>query len=59
MTRNDYEEIEAYATVAMMGLLSAGGAGSPPQVARDAFEIAEEMQKERIKRLGDKPPFDC
>ncbi|WP_458736968.1 hypothetical protein [Pseudomonas chlororaphis] len=58
MTRNEHEEVESYAIAAMIGLISAGGV--PPElVASKAFDIAETFQQEKLKRIGEKPPFDC
>jgi hypothetical protein len=57
MTRNEHDEIESVALVAMAGLLSHG---SVPQedIAAKAFDIAESFQQEKAKRIGDKPPYD-
>lgn len=58
MTRNEHEEVENYALAAMIGLVSAGSV--PPElIASKAFDIAEAFQQEKLKRIGDKPPFDC
>jgi hypothetical protein len=58
MTRNEHEEVESYALAVMIGLLSAGGV-PPDLVVIKAFDIAETFQKEKLKRIGEKPPYDC
>lgn len=59
MTRNEHEEIEALASIALAGLLAAGSTRLADEMASDAFDIAEAFQKEKLKRIGEKPPFDC
>lgn len=39
---------------ALMGMLLCAKSGSPKKIARDAYDIAEAMVKEREKRKGDK-----
>jgi len=58
MTRNEHECVEALAIAAMIGLLS-HGAIAPEQIATKAFDVAEAFQQEKIKRIGEKPPYDC
>jgi hypothetical protein len=58
MTRNEHEEVESYALAAMIGLLSAG-AVPPDIIPSKAFDIAEAFQQEKLKRIGEKPPYDC
>ncbi|MEE4694772.1 hypothetical protein V2K91_05935 [Pseudomonas alliivorans] len=57
MTRNDHDEIETMAIAVMIGLLSAGSVPKA-DVPSHAFDIAEAFQKEKQKRIGEKPPFD-
>ncbi|WP_167334495.1 hypothetical protein [Pseudomonas cremoricolorata] len=58
MTRNEYEETEALAMAAMVGLLSGTGCNPPPEIAKQSFDFAEAMMRERDVRLGTKPGFD-
>ncbi|MED7666842.1 hypothetical protein GXB78_06435 [Pseudomonas moraviensis subsp. stanleyae] len=58
MTRNEYEDAEALATVALAGLLARGTPFTPEDIASHAFEIAEAFQQEKLKRIGEKPPYD-
>ena len=58
MTRNEHEEVESYAIAAMIGLIPAND-GRPELVATKAFDIAEAFQQEKLKRIGEKPPYDC
>lgn len=60
MTRNEYEELESYAIAAMIGLISSNDS-LPERVSAQAFDIAEAFQNEKLKRIGEKPPFshDC
>lgn len=58
MTRNEHEEVESYALAAMIGLISAND-DRPELVAAKAFDIAEAFQQEKLKRIGEKPPYDC
>ncbi|MBK5343863.1 hypothetical protein JFU48_21040 [Pseudomonas sp. TH49] len=58
MTRNEHEEVESYALAAMIGLISAKD-DRPELVAAKAFDIAEAFQQEKLKRIGEKPPYDC
>jgi len=58
MTRNEHEEIESYALAAMIGLMSLGGV-SPELIPSKAFDIAEAFQQEKLKRIGEKPPYDA
>jgi hypothetical protein len=55
MTRNEYDDIEGVAIAALLGLLSGG---ERELVASKAFDIAEAFQQEKLKRIGDKPPYD-
>jgi hypothetical protein len=57
MTRNEHDDIEAMALAAMIGLLSAGSVPKA-DVSAQAFDIAEAFQQEKLKRIGEKPPFD-
>jgi len=57
MTRNEHDDIEGVAVAAMIGLLSKGGI-RPDLVAAKAFDLAEAFQKEKLKRIGEKPPYD-
>ncbi|MBX8534570.1 hypothetical protein K5D33_07505 [Pseudomonas cichorii] len=59
MTRNEHDEIESYALAALIGLLSRNAPFTPAAVAVDAFEIANAFHEEKLKRIGEKPPFDC
>lgn len=58
MTRNEYEDVEAFAAVALAGLLARSTPYTPEDIASEAFEIAEAFQKEKMKRIGEKPPYD-
>lgn len=58
MTRNEHEEIESYALAAMIGLASFGGV-SAELIPSKAFDIAEAFQQEKLKRIGEKPPYDA
>lgn len=58
MTRNEYDEIEAAAQIAMMGLLAGGGDFAHVDLAMGAFDIAEAFQAEKKKRLGERPGYD-
>ena len=57
MTRNEHEEIESYALAAMIGLISAND-DRADLVAAKAFDIAEAFQQEKLKRVGERPPYD-
>jgi hypothetical protein len=61
MTRNEHDEIEATANVALAGLLAGDGewVGNQEELVKRSFDIAEAFQAERKKRIGDKPPYDC
>lgn len=59
MTRNEHDEIETLATAALVGLLARENPFTPEQIASDAFEVAKAFQQEKLKRIGEKPPFDC
>lgn len=54
MTRNEYDEIEGVAQVAMLGLLSgdAGWAHDPAMLAERSFDIAEAFQAKKKQRPG-------
>ncbi|WP_256676224.1 hypothetical protein [Pseudomonas sp. CM27] len=41
----------------LIGLLSQGGTDHSAAPAK-AFDIAEAFQQEKLKRIGEKPPFD-
>lgn len=56
MTRSQHEEIETLAIAAMIGLISSN-AHAPGEVAAKAFDHAEAFQQERLKRIGEQPPF--
>ncbi|MEB0133400.1 hypothetical protein [Pseudomonas sp. CCI2.4] len=58
MGRTDHDELEGFAAVAMLGLLSAGNGMRPEIIATKAFDMAEAFQKERNQRIGEKPPYD-
>ncbi len=58
MTRNEHEEVESYAIAAMIGLIPDND-GRPELVVTKAFDIAEAFQQEKLKRIGEKPPYDC
>ena len=58
MMRNEHEEIESYALAALIGLVSFGGV-SPELIPSKAFDIAEAFQQEKLKRIGEKPPYDA
>lgn len=57
MTRNEHDDIEGVAVAAMIGLLSKTGL-KPDLVAAKTFDMAEAFQKEKLKRIGEKPPYD-
>lgn len=57
MTRNEHDDIEAAAIAALIGLTAVGGLGAD-HIATRAFDIAEAFQQEKLKRIGEKPPFD-
>ncbi|WP_177447947.1 hypothetical protein [Pseudomonas sp. Irchel s3f19] len=57
MKRAEYEDLEGYAMAVLIGLLSQGGTDHNEAPAK-AFDIAEAFQQEKLKRIGDKPPFD-
>ncbi|MBJ2270720.1 hypothetical protein JFT60_25410 [Pseudomonas sp. MF6772] len=57
MTRNEHEEVESYALAAMIGLVSAGALPAE-LIPSKAFDIAEAFQQEKLKRIGEKPPYD-
>lgn len=58
MTRNEYEDTEAAAIAALIGLLSNSGL-PPDRLATKAFDVAEAFQQEKLKRIGEKPPYEC
>ncbi|WP_167334499.1 hypothetical protein [Pseudomonas cremoricolorata] len=58
MTRNEYDDTEAIAIAAMIGLLSGTGCNPPDEIAKQSFDYAEAMMRERDVRLGAKPGFD-
>ncbi|WP_434771238.1 hypothetical protein [Pseudomonas entomophila] len=58
MTRAEYDDIEAVAMAAMIGLLSGIGEQRPDYIAKESFDYAEAMILERDRRLGAKPGFD-
>ena len=57
MTRNEYDDIESAAAIALMGLLS-HGAVPKESLPAAAFDIAEAFQKEKMKRIGERPGYD-
>ncbi|MDG9891234.1 hypothetical protein [Pseudomonas juntendi] len=57
MKRSEYEDLEGYAMAVLIGLLSQGGTDHSVAPAK-AFDIAEAFQQEKLKRIGEKPPFD-
>ena len=57
MTRNEYEDTEAVAVAALIGLLSSSGL-PPDRLVSRAFDIAEAFQQEKMDRIGEKPPYD-
>jgi len=58
MTRNEYEELETLATATLVGMLAGGKSPKNASLASIAFDLAEQFQKERIARIGEKPPYD-
>ncbi len=60
MTRNEYDEMEATANVALAGLLAGDGkwASNPNELVRRAFDIAEDFNVEKKRRLGERPEWD-
>lgn len=60
MTRNEYDEIETTATVALAGLLASGCqlGKTLNGLAEHAFEIAEAYNAEKKRRLGERPEWD-
>jgi hypothetical protein len=56
MTRSQHEEIETLAIAAMIGLISSN-AHAPGEVAAKAFDHAEAFREEKLKRIGEQPPF--
>ncbi|WP_263227536.1 hypothetical protein [Pseudomonas alabamensis] len=58
MTRSEYEDTEAIAMAAMIGLISGTGCNPPAEIAKQSFDYAEAMMRERDMRLGVKPGFD-
>jgi len=58
MTRNEYEDIEGYATAAMIGLLAGGNKQSAQDLSVCAFNVAKAFQAEKLKRLGEKPGYE-
>ncbi|MGA3827265.1 hypothetical protein [Pseudomonas chlororaphis] len=58
MTRSEYEDIEAVAVAALIGLLANSGL-PPDRLATRAFEISEAFYQEKLTRIGEKPPFDA
>ncbi|WP_122663532.1 hypothetical protein [Pseudomonas viridiflava] len=58
MTRNEYEDLETMATAAFVGLIASGQTSHTQPLATMAFDLAEQFQKEREARLGEKPPYD-
>lgn len=57
MKRNEYEDLEAVAIAAMIGLVSQGGL-TPDTIAVKAFDVAEAFQQEKMNRIGEKPGYD-
>ncbi|HBN8363703.1 TPA: hypothetical protein L3699_004075 [Pseudomonas aeruginosa] len=57
MTRNEYDEMEATANVALAGLLAGEGqwVSNPNELVRHAFDIAEAFNAEKKRRLGERP----
>ncbi|MDZ5601710.1 hypothetical protein SJI00_02815 [Pseudomonas sp. RP23018S] len=58
MTRTEHEDLEGLAIAAMIGLLSGTGPIPPAEIAKQSFDYAEAMVRERDMRLGAKPGFD-
>ena len=58
MTRAEHDDLEGYAMAVLIGLLSQGGTDVDLAPAK-AFDIAEAFRQEKLKRIGEKPPFDC
>ncbi|MGZ2785275.1 hypothetical protein AAER32_02370, partial [Pseudomonas aeruginosa] len=60
MTRNEYDEMEATANVALAGLLAGEGqwVSNPNELVRHAFDIAEAFNAEKKRRLGERPEWD-
>lgn len=57
LTREDYDDLEAYAVAAMLGVTSTGYIECPKQLVDKAFDVAEAMLAGKKKRLGDKPDY--
>ncbi|HHZ8769578.1 TPA: hypothetical protein ACWL5R_002467 [Pseudomonas aeruginosa] len=60
MTRNEYDEMEATANVALAGLLAGDCqlANNPQELVECAFDIAEAFNAEKKRRLGERPEWD-
>lgn len=60
MTRNEYDEIEGTANVALAGLLAGDGqwVGNQEELVKRSFDIAEAFTAEKKKRLGERPSWD-
>ncbi|MEB0133447.1 hypothetical protein [Pseudomonas sp. CCI2.4] len=58
MKRTDHDDLEGFAVAAMIGLLAAGSGVPLEKIATKSFDMAEAFQKERLQRLGEKPPHD-
>ncbi|KSI94142.1 hypothetical protein APA04_16640 [Pseudomonas aeruginosa] len=60
MTRNEYDEMEATANVAVAGLLAGDCqlANNPHALVECAFDIAEAFNAEKKRRLGERPEWD-
>lgn len=60
MTRNEYDEMEATANVALAGLLAGDCqlANNPQELVECAFDIAEAFNAEKKRRLGERPQWD-
>ena len=58
MTRKEHEDIEGFAVAAMIGLLAGGSALPAGEVAGRAFDAAQAFQAEKMKRIGETPPYD-
>ncbi|MDX0622858.1 hypothetical protein GOD54_23450 [Sinorhizobium medicae] len=56
-TRQDYEDVEGFAVVAMAGIAASGKVYAHDELASQSFDMAEAMLAEKKNRLGKKPPY--
>ena len=58
MTRDEHEDTKAFAVAAMIGLLARTDGLGAQEITTRSFDMALAFQSEKLKRIGETPPFD-